>query len=88
MKNNFWEIGTFFGVPASFFYPAFSKISSRICGSLCGFIGGFGRFHLDESGELIKTDGWGGLDEWDRVILTETNLHIDEKNNFLMSIFL
>ena len=69
MKNNFWETGIFFGVPASFFYPALSTISSRICGDLCGFIGGFGRFHLDESGEIIKTDGCGCLDGWDEVIL-------------------
>ena len=33
----------------------------RICGDLCGFIGGFGRFHLDESGEFIKIKGKGIL---------------------------
>lgn len=88
MKNNFWETGTFFGVPASFFYPPFSAILSRICGSLCGFIGGFGRFYLDESEVAVKMNCSVCLDESDAVILTETNLHIDEKNNFFMSIFL
>ncbi|MCR5318818.1 MAG: hypothetical protein K6E22_11380 [Treponema sp.] len=77
MKNNIWETGTFFGVPASFFYPALSTISSRICGHLCGFIGGFGRFHLDESGELIKMDACVCLDEWDEVILTEGKWYLD-----------
>ncbi|MBR4248051.1 MAG: hypothetical protein IKQ13_13790 [Treponema sp.] len=77
MKNNFWETGTFFGVPASFFYPGFVADSSRICDVLCGFIGEFERFHLDESGELIKTDVWGSLDEWDRVILTEGKGYLD-----------
>lgn len=37
--------------------------SSRICGDLYGFIGGFGRFHLDESWELIKIKGKGILME-------------------------
>lgn len=66
-----WETGTFFGVPASFFYPVLQPDSSRICVDLCGFIVGFGRFHLDESGELIKTDGKGCLDRCGEVILTE-----------------
>ena len=77
MCNTIWETGAFFGVPASFFYPNFVEDSSRICGDLCGFIGGFGRFHLDESGELIKTDGWGGLDGWDDCILTEGKWYLD-----------
>ncbi|MBQ4024236.1 MAG: hypothetical protein II611_02455 [Treponema sp.] len=77
MKNNFWETGTFFGVPASFFYPNFVADSSRICGVLCGFIGGFGRFHLDESGRLIKMGGWGDLDGCGEVILTEGKWYLD-----------
>jgi hypothetical protein len=62
MCNTIWETGAFFGVPASFFYPTFVADSSRICCDLCGFIGLFGRFHLDESGELIKIKGKGCLD--------------------------
>ena len=45
--------------------------SSRICGSLCRFIGGFERFHLDESGVFIKIKGKGCLDGWGKGILTE-----------------
>ena len=82
MKNNIWETGTFFGVPASFFYPAFSTILSRICGSLCGFIGGFGRFHLDESGGLIKMDACVCLDEWKRNVLMDRKGHLDGKTCF------
>ena len=87
MKNNIWETGTFFGVPASFFYPALQSDSSRICGSLCGFIGGFGRFHLDELEVAVKMNCSACLDESDAVILTETNLHIDEKIIFLCQFF-
>ena len=61
MKNTIWETGAFFGVPISFFYPAFVADSSRICGDLCGFIGGFGRFHLDEFGADVKMNGMGCL---------------------------
>ena len=61
----------FFACRPPFFYPAFSTILSRICGDLYGFIGGFGRFHLDESGVLIKADGKGCLDRCGEVILTE-----------------
>ena len=85
MKNNIWETGAFFGVPASFFYFTFVANSSRICGDLCGFIGGFGRFHLDESGEFIKMDGWGGLDEWKRNVLMDRKGHLDEKNMLCFS---
>ncbi len=79
MKNNIWETGAFFGVPASFFYSTFVADSSRICGDLSGFIGGFGRFHLDESGELIKVDGKGCLDGWKEGILTEGKGYLDGK---------
>ena len=59
-----WETGAFFGVPASFFYPTFVADSSRICSDLYGFIGGLGRFHLDESGADVKMNGMGCLDGW------------------------
>ena len=36
--------------------------SSRICGDLYGFIGGFERFHLDELGADVKMNGMGCLD--------------------------
>ena len=45
--------------------------SSRICGSLCGFIGCFERFHLDESGADVKMNGMGCLDGLVKGILTE-----------------
>ena len=79
MKNNIWETGTFFGVPASFFYPTSSKISSRICSPLCRFISSFLQIHLDELEVAVKMNCSACLDESDAVILTETNLHIDEK---------
>ncbi len=60
MHNTIWEVGTFFGVPASFFYPAFVEDSSRICSDLCGFIGKFGRFHLDEIRGAYQ-DKWEGV---------------------------
>lgn len=80
MKNNFWETGTFFGVPASFFYPGFVADSSRICGVLCGFIGEFGRFYLDESEEFIKMDNNAHLDKSDTSIKTNGKFYADEKN--------
>ena len=79
MKNNIWETGTFFGVPASFFYPGFVADSSRICGDLCGFIVEFGRFHLDESGEIIKIDNNAHLDKSDTSIKTNGKFYTDEK---------
>ena len=41
MRNTIWEVGTFFGVPASFFYPAFVAILSRYCTVFTAFIGYF-----------------------------------------------
>lgn len=41
MNTLIWETCIFFSVQASFFYPAFSKILSRIYGFLCVFIGIF-----------------------------------------------
>ncbi len=69
MCNTIWETGAFFGVPASFFCPNFVEDSSRICGDLCGFIGGFERFHLDESGADVKMNGMGCLDGLGKAIL-------------------
>ena len=69
MKNTIWETGAFFGVPASFFYPTFVADSSRICGDLYGFIWGVGRFHLDESGVIVKMNGMGCLDGLGKGIL-------------------
>ena len=71
MCNTIWETGAFFGVPASFFYPGFVADSSRICGDLCRFIGGFERFHLDVSGMIVKMNGMGCLDGLVKGILTE-----------------
>ena len=71
MKNTIWETGAFFGVPASFFYPTFVADSSRIYCDLCGFIGGFERFHLDESGTIVKMNGMGCLDGWEKGNLME-----------------
>ncbi len=80
MCNTIWETGAFFGVPASFFYPAFVADSSRMCGDLYGFIGGFGRFHLDESEEFIKMDNNAHLDKSDTSIKTNGKFYADEKN--------
>ena len=71
MCNTIWETGAFFCEPASFFYPTFVADSSRICGVLCGFIGGFERFHLDESGAIVRMNGMGCLDGLVKEILTE-----------------
>ena len=75
----FWEADTFFGVPASFFYPLFVADSSRICGNLCGFIGNFLGFHLDESGEFIKMNGKGRLDGQSSFILMKEKRFLDKK---------
>lgn len=64
-----------------FFYPAFSKILSRIYGDLCVFIGGFGRFHLDELGAIVKMNGMGCLDGLGKGILTEGCVGRDEIMN-------
>ncbi len=56
--------------------------SSRICGDLCGFIGGFGRFHLDESGADVKMNGMGCLDGLGKGILTEEKGYLDGKTCF------
>ena len=68
-----------------FFYPTFVADSSRICGDLYGFIGGFGRFHLDESGVLIKADGKGCLDRCGEVILTEGKGYLEGGNMLCVS---
>ena len=65
-----------------FFYPAFVEDSSRICGDLCRFIGGFERFHLDELGADVKMNGMGCLDGWDEVILTEGKWYLDGKKRY------
>ena len=86
MCNTIWETGAFFGVPASFFYPAFSTILSRICGDLYGFIGEFGRFHLDELGADVKMNGMGCLDGLVKGILTEGKWYLDGKRQYLSKI--
>ena len=53
--------------------------SSRICGDLSGFIGGFGRFHLDESGADVKMNGMGCLDGWEKGKLMEGCWGRDER---------
>ena len=53
--------------------------SSRICGDLYGFIGGFGRFHLDESGVIVKMNGMGCLDGWEKGNLIKEKGCLDKK---------
>ena len=65
-----------------FFYPAFVADSSRICGDLYGFIGGFERFHLDELGADVKMNGMGCLDGLGKGILTEEKGYLDGKKRY------
>jgi hypothetical protein len=68
MKNNIWETGTFFGVPASFFFiPFCSRIHPEFAAIYADLSGDLGDFILMNPGGLSRRTvvavlmGVGGL---------------------------